>query len=164
MASNDLPARGSRTLTGSVFRADFRPFYNILQAGSTSLEAAREGPLQRFTSSNRASNRSSSSGKRFQLSHWRITERRVRQSRRVYGDLMRNNPSRVAMRRLLAKRHGQAEASHWGRRWRTVDGAVLSGNLLLSEPGSPIRPSFRESTSQPKPLSSTSCPSKVPPL
>jgi hypothetical protein len=65
MASNDLPARGSRALTRSVFRADFRPFYNILQAGSTSLEAAREGPLQRFISSNRASNRSSSSGKLF---------------------------------------------------------------------------------------------------
>ena len=36
MVSNDLPARGSRALTGSVFRADFGPFYNILQAGSTS--------------------------------------------------------------------------------------------------------------------------------
>jgi hypothetical protein len=126
MASNDLPARGSRALTGSVFRADFRPFYNILQAGSTSLEAARgdrynalSHPIGHQTAHHRAANFST-------LSHWRITERRVRQSRRVYGDRMRNNPSRVAMRRLLAKRRGQAEASHWGRRWRTVRSMVLS--------------------------------------
>jgi hypothetical protein len=29
---------------------------------------------------------------------------------RVYGDIVRNNASRAAMRRLLAKRRGQAEA------------------------------------------------------
>ena len=31
---------------------------------------------------------------------------------RVYGDFVRNNASRVAMRRLLAKRRGQAQASN----------------------------------------------------
>lgn len=34
---------------------------------------------------------------------------------RIYGDIVRNNPSRVAMRRLLAKRRGQAHASGRGK-------------------------------------------------
>ena len=30
---------------------------------------------------------------------------------RIYGDIVRNNASRAAMRRLLAKRRGEAETS-----------------------------------------------------
>ena len=44
---------------------------------------------------------------------------------RVYGDLMRNNPSRIAMRRLLAKRRGEA---NW-RKPKQIVGQRAGGNL-----------------------------------